>query len=242
MDAALPAARLLEARELGARLHPLDRALTVLRLADPGAARDPGELPLAERDARLLTLRRATFGDSIACVADCPRCREATEFSLSASSLLAGLGSVPASETLSVDGWRVTLRALDSRDLAHIAHAADAQQAAHTLVRRAVAHIEAQADAGEPSDILWRTVETRVAEREAAADIAIDLGCPACGYVWTEAFDIGAHLWAELDAAAQRLLQEVVLLARLFGWSEAEILALSPARRQAYLQTAGQLS
>ena len=39
-----------------------------------------------------------------------------------------------------------------------------------------------------------------------------------------------------MDARAQRLLMEVHLLARAYGWREADILGMSPARRNAYLQ------
>lgn len=268
MVAVLPSARLLEAREIGARLHPLDRALAVLRLAHPDAARDPAEWPLAERDTHLLALRRATFGDNIACLADCPRCGETHEFSLSASALIESLGPVPAPETISAQGWQLTLRALDSRDLAAATRAADAGEAARALLRRAIAvtrspgsgdgaaRIDARPGARNESvtdvitcdladalpDVLLQQAEQRIAEREAAADVAIDLQCSACATRWTEAFDIGAHLWTELDAAAQRLLREVVVLAQCFGWSEADILAMSAARRQSYLQAAGLLS
>jgi hypothetical protein len=37
-------------------------------------------------------------------------------------------------------------------------------------------------------------------------------------------------------ARAQRLLMEVHLLARAYSWRESDILAMSPARRNAYLQ------
>ena len=48
--------------------------------------------------------------------------------------------------------------------------------------------------------------------------------------------DIAGFFWAELDAWARRLLREIHTLARFYGWSEAEILALSPLRRRCYLE------
>jgi hypothetical protein len=51
-------------------------------------------------------------------------------------------------------------------------------------------------------------------------------------------FDIGRYLWEELRAQAVRLLHEVHTLARFYGWREADILALSAARRHAYLELA----
>ena len=44
-----------------------------------------------------------------------------------------------------------------------------------------------------------------------------------------------AFLWAELDGWARRLAGEVHLLAAVYGWGEAEILAMSPPRRRLYL-------
>jgi hypothetical protein len=52
-------------------------------------------------------------------------------------------------------------------------------------------------------------------------------------------FDAGSFFWSELGAWARRLLHEIHSLARAYGWSESEILTLSPARRQAYLELIG---
>ena len=48
-------------------------------------------------------------------------------------------------------------------------------------------------------------------------------------------FDIVSFFWAEIDAWARRVLREVNVLARAYGWRESDILALSPVRRQIYL-------
>ncbi len=57
---------------------------------------------------------------------------------------------------------------------------------------------------------------------------------PAATAGWS-AFDVGALLWEELVAQARGLLAEVHVLARAYGWSEAEVLELSRSRRAAYL-------
>ena len=69
-------------------------------------------------------------------------------------------------------------------------------------------------------------------------DFALDLRCPACGHAWTTSFDITGYLWEEIDARARRLLDEVHVLARAYGWPEREILGLTEARRAAYLERA----
>ena len=64
------------------------------------------------------------------------------------------------------------------------------------------------------------------------ADIHLALNCPSCEHKWEAPFDIVAFLWREISAAARRLLREVHTLASAYGWTETEILALSPARRR----------
>ena len=49
---------------------------------------------------------------------------------------------------------------------------------------------------------------------------------------WLERF------WAEIDAWARRILREVNILARAYGWRESDILALGAVRRQIYLTMA----
>lgn len=238
MERALSPQARLEAREQGARLHPLDRALALLRLAAPDADGNPAQLPLGERDRRLLAHRRATFGDRIACLADCPACGSTLEFELSAEALLRGAGETPPEEILQADGWRIRLRPLHSADLAAAACEGTSERAAAALVARAI--VETIAPDGEsgsplPSQLL-PLVENRIAEREAVAELTLDLACIDCGAGWTAGFDIGAHFWSEVEADARRLLAEVATLAARFGWSEAELLAMSPARRHAYLE------
>ena len=60
--------------------------------------------------------------------------------------------------------------------------------------------------------------------------------CPGCGHDWQPVFDIARFLWQELHAWALHMLREVDTLAASYHWAEADILALSPRRRQAYLE------
>jgi hypothetical protein len=250
MSPALSPSEILRAWEWGSARHPVDRALVVLWAAEP--ERDPGalaEVPIGERDRRLLALRRATFGDRLACLAPCPACASPLEFELSTSTLLQGAG-VPGSprspspdqDTIANDGYVVRLRALDSRDLAAAARCADLASAEAVLLARAVTAAEHDgapiaAEALPPA--LRDAVAEHLAARNGAADIGLDLACPTCGHRWEATFDIAAFLWTEIESAARRLLLEVAALARSYGWREADILAMSPARRRAYLELGG---
>ncbi len=49
-------------------------------------------------------------------------------------------------------------------------------------------------------------------------------------------FDVVSFFWSEICVQAKRLLREVHTLARAYGWREADILNMSTARRQFYLE------
>ncbi|MFE5119762.1 hypothetical protein [Streptomyces sp. NPDC056669] len=69
-----------------------------------------------------------------------------------------------------------------------------------------------------------------------AADVTLNVACPECGEATRAELDIASYLWAELDHWARDLLLDVHLLATAYGWSEPQILALSPLRRRYYLE------
>ena len=85
-----------------------------------------------------------------------------------------------------------------------------------------------------------QALNRRIEELDPQAEVRINLCCPVCSYRWEVFFDIASFLWAEINEWAVRMLQTVHKLARAYGWSEREILNLSPVRRQLYLGMVGQ--
>ena len=67
------------------------------------------------------------------------------------------------------------------------------------------------------------------------ADVRFPVTCPACEHCWPAHFDIVRYLWQELAYWAIRMLAEVHTLAAAYGWSEAQILAITPWRRRYYI-------
>ncbi|WPB55033.1 hypothetical protein [Xylophilus sp. GOD-11R] len=218
--------------EQGARLHPLDRAALLCAWARPELpATAIVDLPLGAVTEALLRLRAASFGARIRSRADCRHCGAALELNLACDELLQPSSLSPGT---GMDGMR--LRPASLRDLAAVADEADTAQAARRLAARC---LQPHAGVDEPLD------DERLAACEAAldaldpnADIGFDLRCEACGARDSAQLDIGAFLWEEIDARAQSLLWEVHTLARAYGWTESEILALGAARRARYLAMA----
>lgn len=236
----LSASAILQAWERGQRRDPLGQALALLSAATPEVT--PEEmvaLSVGRRDALLLHLHELTFGADLNAVAACPRCGAALEFTLDAHELAAGGGENGRREhSLSAEGYEVRFRLPDSRDLAAMGQTASVEQAMATLLARCVLDARRGGVPVAPGELPAGVVEALSAameERDPLADLPLDIDCARCGNRWLAVLDIGTFLWSEIEALAERLLYEIHTLARAYGWSEAEVLALSAARRQYYL-------
>ena len=200
-------------------------------------------LPLGMRDSLLMELRTALFGDAIEAFAECPQCLERLEYAFPVSELCQG-GKAPLKGPIIVEasGYRVQLRLLDSDDLAAAGACSGIEEARRSLLKRSVIGTWRDSHAAAIEDlpaVVIERVSDALAEADPLADLNIDLQCAGCGNAWAVAFDIGSLLWTELNALAKRLMREVHTLAQAYGWREADILAMSPARRQFYLELAG---
>ena len=240
----LSAAQLLDAWERGLSEPLCRRAFPVLAAAYLDSPIDElATLSIGERDRRLLTLRQSTFGSQLASVANCSRCGELLEWEIETANLLMEKpASSSADLSVDVENYNVRFRLPNTLDLASISNCPDAASARERLLENCI--YEAQHE-GErislralPLSVTSEIVK-RMADADPQADLEVDLSCPACGEQWQAQFDIESFFWTELSAWAQRILLEVHGLARAYGWSESEILNLSPWRRQFYLGMAG---
>jgi hypothetical protein len=111
-------------------------------------------------------------------------------------------------------------------DLLEVASESPERRAQALLARCAGAELSGSASGA---------VQTKMAEIDPTSRIELALSCPGCEHQWSDFFDIASYLWTELSDHAVRLLRETHTLARAYGWREADILALSPRRRQVYL-------
>lgn len=216
-------------------MHPVDAAVRCLALARPDIA-DPAAVPLGDRDAALLALRRDVAGDHLIARADCPSCGDQASLELSVAALLQGMAG-EAHWELEHDGRTLRVRALTSRDLAAALRAGDAGQARLELVRTALGSAPGAPD---PDDGTAARVAASLAEHDRGAEVLLACSCAACGTQWEELLDVAGFVTAELAHHGVRLMREVVELARAFGWAEQAILDLPEQRRRAYLALAGE--
>lgn len=222
---AISAATLLDIWEAGAAQPPLARVLALLAPLFPETA--VAELPVGARDALLLLVREWLFGAQMECIAVCPACTARLEFSLATTALRA-LAPATAVQQLDVGGQQLAFRLPASADLLALP---PGPAATRRLIERCLVDAPAML-----SDEALAAVATAMAAADPLLDLRIELACPDCGHRWAAPFDIAGFVWQELDRWARRLLRDVHTLARAYGWSEREILALSSQRRALYLQ------
>jgi hypothetical protein len=241
MGHALTPADLLSVWERGRSQTPMDRALSLLRLGhSEEKPEDLVELKIGERDARLLELRGNVFGPRIAGRADCPACGQSIEMNFTVSELQTmPTPKVPETCAAKFGKYEINFRLPNSNDLATLVPGDDNAAHKHRLVQRCV--LDAQQN-GQPvaADQLPEDAVTALSERmselDPQGDVQLALSCPQCSHRWHAPLDIASFLWSEIHAWAVRLLSDVHLLASAYGWREADILAMSPWRRQAYLE------
>jgi uncharacterized protein (UPF0212 family) len=225
---ALSATELLSVWESGSSQTPLRRALAMIAAACPEISSDSlASLTIGQRDARLLALREAMFGAELAGITDCPECGEKIELSFNCSDIRQQGEIGPAAElAVQSNGREVRFRLPTSADLLAV-------NSSEQLLERCLL------DRGNRlTKDLFPAVAEKMSSADPMADIHLALNCPNCAHKWEAAFDIVAFLWREISAAAGRLLREVHTLASAYGWTEPEILSLSPARRRVYLEMA----
>lgn len=232
---------LLRVWENGIHTPAVQRALSLLAAACPDTPSDTlAQLTIGERDALLLTLREWTFGPHLESVVTCPQCHQQVELQFDVNSVRADPPLPPTRElSLTLDGYDLQIRPPNSEDLAAIASEPAIEQKRRLLFTRCLLEATRQGQPASPDELppeIGAEVAKRLAESDPQADVQLDITCPFCFHSWRAPFDILSFFWSELESWACRILREVHILASAYGWPERDILALTPTRRQLYLE------
>jgi hypothetical protein len=232
---------ILDAWERGLRQPLQRRIVTLLAAAVPETrAADVAALPLGVRDSMLFDLREQLFGPDVAMVAICPACGERLEAEFSLAHIR--VPPAPADEgrrRIESGDHRIRFRPPSTADLLALPDGADASAARSILLERCIVEAEdldGKAVApGSLPDSLLPAIMDGMARADPQAVVELDFACAACGGAFQALFDIAGFLIREIHDWAQQMLRDVDSLARSYGWREADILALTPTRRQFYL-------
>jgi hypothetical protein len=233
---------LLAAWERGkAEPQPIGRTLALLGIAcadlSPSAMT---ELSIGARDTLLASLREELFGGKVDALAVCPGCKQRVGLSFQLSDICAH--EDPQSSGLLAVSWgqyEVEFRLPNSRDLLALNGQDDLESKRKRLLERIVLQAQTMGRPVAATDLpeeMIAIMESEIEGADRGAEVSLKLRCESCGHEWIALFDIAAFLWQELDASVVRLLWDVHTLARAYAWSESDILAMTPFRRNAYLE------
>jgi uncharacterized protein (UPF0212 family) len=237
----ITASALLEAWERGLGQQPIERALTLLAAAYPETPVEAlARLSIGQRDAHLLSLREWLFGPTLVSLVNCPNCGERLELNFNVAEIRVPVADQPPdSMSLIVAGYEVQFRHPNSLDLNAVTRCQDVESGRKLLLERCLlraATNDLTKSVDElPQEVIASVVE-RMAEADPQADVQLALSCPQCSHGWRAAFDILSFFWSEVNVWASRILREVHALASAYGWREADILMMTPWRRQMYLE------
>ena len=252
----LSAAELVTAWEGTVNRSPVQQALGLLKAVYPEYSMERlASLEIGKRDALLFTLRERLFGTSLSGVVLCPKCQQRIELNCQVSDLrvepvmLDAVDQDKAVMTITMEGYRVEFRAPNSADMSSIEADIPPSEAQRWLLARCIRSVvrtgkrSVKRKAGVDIDQLPPSVTEAITEQMAQADPQADtqlaLTCPDCRHAWCVTFDIVTYLMKEIHRLVQRILEEVHILARAYGWRESDILAMAPTRRRAYLELLG---
>lgn len=210
-------------------------SVALLQAAFPEATRAAiVALPVGARDRLVLAVRAALLPGPLRAEPVCGACGAVYDLVLDPADLGFGPGMPwprPEPQEVTVDGAALRLRPVLLEDLLAIEAVADPAAAAALLAARVTG-------ASLPAEMSPETLGAALERLDPAADIWIGCTCPECGAAQSVAFDPVSFVAREISGLMLRLLREVAEIARVFHWSERDILALPERRRAFYLAEA----
>ena len=228
----LTSATVLELWEAGLGRSPAGRASLLLAAAGESELDD---WPVGRRDRVLL--EHFCGPDSVLDgLADCPSCGSVLDVAVDTRAVLGD--SRPERVSLDVDGHHVVARAATVGDLRSLRSDGSPGELRTALLERCVVRATRAGVRVAPADLpaaVVDRVEDELDRLDPTADIVVVLDCADCGARWSESLDPVRFAWSTVESTARRLATDVHALARAYGWSEHDILALSPFRRHLYL-------
>ncbi|MGC4095985.1 MAG: hypothetical protein QM706_02625 [Nitrospira sp.] len=241
---------LLDIWDQGQPLLPCRRAMLLLASACPEYSCERiDSLSIGQRDALLAQIRTSTFGSDVMSVVNCPACGEMIEVCADVRSLFHGSPREDSSgeqlrPPLRIEAGEFLVHAAlpTVQDLEAIATAVTLTEGHRILWQRCILYTERHGEvcaADELPEDVCALIDSRMAEADPLGNVQLALECPGCRHRWAVLFDILSFFWSEIHLVARRLLEEVHALASAYGWTESEILTLSPTRREAYLEMVG---
>jgi len=217
-------------------------------IEDEPVAESVRHLTIGDREALLLHIRALTFGERIDCVLTCPSCHTRLASDLHVRDLLV----TPPADALEWhttevrDGdagtYHVTFQLPTGADQERVASEASRSPDAAAVLLVALCIRELRRDAGAnlpiDSDLppcVVTHLDDLLQHLDPQAELRLELPCAVCAAEFSTVFDTASFLLREIESHGSGIYREVHAIARHYHWSEADILAMTPAKRGRYL-------
>jgi hypothetical protein len=190
-------------------------------------------LEIEERIAWLLRIGACSGAHTLVDRPRCANCGEIVEVDLSIDELL-GLHE-PDAPTIAVvlNDRTVTVRRPTGADQRAWAQADFAT--VHQAVGAAATSLLLDADVAVTTDDEMRALEDALAAHHPLCHFSVSAACPYCGTHTSYEIDLAALAMVWLDGAREAAVETVHALAWAYHWTEADVFAVAPPRRDRYL-------
>jgi hypothetical protein len=208
---------LVDGEDTRTALRLLDALLVEAEVAWP----KPGEasaLTAPERDRLLAEIEMRTFGRRILGAPSCVACGEQFSSEFRLDELVSTLWAEPPPVELALPGGAL-----------RVPTGADELAVAGAPLESAVAALVARCAEGNAVELAQAS--RALAESVPVLDLELDAACPECGANNALNFNIQSYLLRALAAERKRIPRHMHMLARAYGWSASEILALPRSTR-----------
>jgi hypothetical protein len=230
--------------ESGRNMPPPEKAVLLLQSAFPDSD-DYYTFNTGKRNELILRFRERLFGSHFNCIDTCSQCMNMIEFEFTVSDLLKQIPENGQRTMNLVTGtYNIEARLPDTRDIISVLTIDNPAEADRALLNRCILSAARDGNPLEVRDIpppVIVEIEKAMEEADPLSNIAFSLTCDVCSNSWNAVFDIVCFIWEEISQMVKGLLKEVHILAEAYGWSEDQILRLSPFRRQFYIECIGGL-
>ena len=218
----------------------ISKTLLLLNLVHPDAELNYFvNLSIGRRDVKIFEIRKLLFGSRLLNIADCPECSERIEWETDINDFIGYDKEDEKSDEfeLKISNYKIRFRLPNTSDLIDIIYHARSLDSM-SLLKKCILSIKNNKKiiaVDNLPDSVINAVTEQMEKVDPLAEIQMTLNCPVCSSKWKVQFDIMSYIWMEIDSWAKQTFQDVYVLAKVFGWSEDQILSMSPTRRQLYL-------
>lgn len=198
-------------------------------------------LPVGDRIALILQLRKITFGSILHCTIQCPNCTNTLSIDLQVDSLLQHPNPNPQTTyPLKLENYSITLRPLNGSDL----EALTLNQTPPTLVAVNLAEKLLRSCILSSDPALPELLNSQFQEQlsltlsqiDNQADLTLNITCPCCNKIFQTSLDVEDFFFQEVASRYPQLEREIHWIALHYHWSEKNILSLASSKRKRYVE------